>query len=465
MMRFEAVRAVGDERSMPEELRSSLSGLTDLLGRWLGEERLAGARLVLVTRGAVAALGTDGAPDLVGAAVCGLVRSAQAEHPGRILLVDVDEASQSSQALVSVLGVQDEPQLAVREGRVLVPRLAKAATSNDLHTPEGAGAWRLDSVTKESLDALALVPAPEADQGLQSGQVRVAVRAAGLNFRDVVVALGMVPEQGEPIGGEFAGVVTELGADVEGLRVGDRVLGLGEAAFGPVVVADRRLVCGLPVGWSFAEGAGVAVAFATAWYGLVDLAGLRSGERVLIHAGAGGVGMAAIQIARHLGAEVFATASPAKQHLLRGLGVPEDHIASSRTLDFARTFAGHGMDVVLNSLAGEFTDASLDLLTDSGGGRFIEMGKTDRRTPAQVHATHPHAVYRSFDLMDAGTDRVGAIMAELLDLFGQGCCGGCRSAAGTSVRPDTRSGSWPKRATPARSYSPSRTPRTRTARH
>ncbi|WP_344871550.1 SDR family NAD(P)-dependent oxidoreductase, partial [Nonomuraea antimicrobica] len=420
IVHFEAARAVGDERSMPEELRSSLSGLTDLLGRWLGEERLAGARLVLVTRGVVVAGVEAAGVDLVGAAVCGLVRSAQAEHPGRIVLVDVDEAPQSWGALAGVAGVDDEPQLAVREGGVLVPRLVKAATSNDLHTPDGAGAWRLDSVTKESLDALALVPAPEADQELQSGQVRVAVRAAGLNFRDVVVALGMVPEQGEPIGGEFAGVVTELGPDVEGLRVGDRVLGLGEAAFGPAVVADRRLVCGLPVGWSFAEGAGVAVAFATAWYGLVDLAGLRSGERVLIHAGAGGVGMAAIQIARHLGAEVFATASPAKQHLLRGLGIAEDHIASSRTLDFAHTFAGCGMDVVLNSLAGEFTDASLDLLTDSGGARFIEMGKTDRRTPAQVQASHPHAVYRSFDLMDAGTDRVGAIMAELLDLFQQG---------------------------------------------
>ncbi|MFC7589584.1 zinc-binding dehydrogenase [Nonomuraea antimicrobica] len=118
------------------------------------------------------------------------------------------------------------------------------------------------------------------------------------------------------------------------------------------------MVAVMPDGWDFAGAASVPGVFATAWYGLVDLAGLRSGERVLIHAGAGGVGMAAIQIARHLGAEVFATASPAKQHLLRGLGIAEDHIASSRTLDFARTFAGRGMDVVLNSLAGEFTDAS-----------------------------------------------------------------------------------------------------------
>ncbi|MFC7589590.1 polyketide synthase dehydratase domain-containing protein [Nonomuraea antimicrobica] len=368
IMRIEAARAIGDERSMPEELRSSLSGLTDLLGRWLGEERLAGARLVLVTRGAVAALGTDGAPDLAGAAVCGLVRSAQAEHPGRILLVDVDETPQSSQTLAAVLGIDDEPQLAVREGTVLMPRLAKAAASTDLRLPEqasaglrtpgDAGAWRLDSPAKGSLDALALLPAPEADRELSAGQVRVSVRAAGLNFRDVLNALGMYPGEAGAMGVEFAGVVTELGSGVEGLRVGDRVLGLGEGTFGPRVVVDRRMVVVMPDGWDFAGAASVPGVFATAWYGLVDLAGLRSGERVLIHAGAGGVGMAAIQIARHLGAEVFATASPAKQHLLRGLGIAEDHIASSRTLDFARTFAGHGMDVVLNSLAGEFTDAS-----------------------------------------------------------------------------------------------------------
>ncbi|MGW0204208.1 SDR family NAD(P)-dependent oxidoreductase, partial [Nonomuraea sp. NPDC003201] len=129
--------------------------------------------------------------------------------------------------------------------------------------------------------------------------------------------------------------------------------------------------------------------------------------------------MAAIQIARHLGAEVFATASPAKQHVLRALGVPDDHIASSRDLDFADAFAtvmgGAGMDVVLNSLAGPFTDASLDLLTPDG--RFIELGKTDRRDPAQVASTHPQVRYRSFDLMDAGHDRIGQMLAELLDLF------------------------------------------------
>ncbi|MGW4968149.1 SDR family NAD(P)-dependent oxidoreductase, partial [Nonomuraea sp. NPDC004186] len=411
-----------DDREPLEGLRSELDRVVGVLRDWLADDRLAETRLVLVTTGAVTTgteAGSAGDGALVEAAVSGLVRSAQAENPGRIVLVDVDRAADSLTALASLLGVEDEPQLAVRAGRVLVPRLARADTSGDLATPEGPEAWRLDSPVKGSIDGLNLIPAPEADQELAAGEVRVDVRAAGLNFRDVVVTLGMVPEQGGLIGGEFAGIVSEVGPGVEGLRVGDQVMGLGEGTFGPRVVADRRMMARMPQGWSFARAASVPGAFATAWYGLVDLAGLSRGERVLIHSGVGGVGMAAIQIARHLGAEVFATASPAKQHLLRALGVPEGHIASSRDLDFADAFAaatgGEGMDVVLNSLAGPFTDASLDLLTP--GGRFVEMGKTDRRDPADVANTHPHVRYRSFDLMDAGHERIGQMLAELLDLF------------------------------------------------
>ncbi|MEU5869917.1 zinc-binding dehydrogenase, partial [Nonomuraea sp. NPDC047529] len=348
------------------------------------------------TLGTASALGTGSAPSGV---------------PG--------EALGNAPAMNGAAGVGDEPQILVRQGRILVPRLTPARAGEDLAVPDGDGAWRLDCPTPGSVEGLALVPDPGADRDLGAGQVRVQVRAAGVNFRDLVVTLGMVPEQGEPIGGEFAGVVTQIAADVTRFAVGDRVMGLGEGAFGPRVVADQRLLVPLPAGWSFSQGAGTLVAFATAWYGLVDLAGLSRGERVLIHAGAGGVGMAAIQIARHLGAEVFTTASPTKHHLLRRLGIPADHVASSRTLDFADAFTtatgGHGMDVVLNALAGPFTDASLTLTAP--GGRFIEMGKTDRRDPAHVTTTHPHLRYQSFDLMDAGADHIHTILTGLHDLL------------------------------------------------
>ena len=141
-----------------------------------------------------------------------------------------------------------------------------------------------------------------------------------------------------------------------------------------------------------------------------------------MHAAAGGVGMAAVQLARHLGAEVFATASPAKWEALRSLGLDEAHIASSRTLEFKERFLeetdGRGMDVVLDSLAGEFVDASLDLLAE--GGRFIEMGKTDIRDPDEVAESHPGVSYRAFDLMEAGPERIQEMLGELLELFRAG---------------------------------------------
>ncbi|MFI6628652.1 SDR family NAD(P)-dependent oxidoreductase, partial [Nonomuraea fuscirosea] len=381
-----------------------------LVQAWLAEERLAGTRLVIVTRGAVPA-GTDGdVPDLAAAPAWGLIRSAQSEHPGRFALLDLDPAGSGVPAGAVLAALADgEPQLAVRPapdgtGALLAPRLARAATTPTLVPPAGTAEWRLDAPAKGSLSALSLVPVPT--RPLEEGEVRVAVRAAGLNFRDLVVVLGMVPENDEPIGGEIAGVVTEVGSGVTGLAVGERVMGLMDGAFGPSGVTDQRLLAPVPEGWSFAEAAAVPVAFLTAYYGLVDLAGVQPGEKVLIHAAAGGVGMAAVQIARHLGAEVYGTASPAKWS---ATGLDEDHLASSRTLDFASRFPQ--MDVVLNSLAGDFTDASLGLLKP--GGRFLELGKTDIRTDSGVD-------YLLYSLMEAGPDRLGTMLSEVLALLRDG---------------------------------------------
>jgi acyl transferase domain-containing protein/D-arabinose 1-dehydrogenase-like Zn-dependent alcohol dehydrogenase len=360
-------------------------------------------RLALLTRNAT----TEPAH----AAVWGLVRSAQTEHPGRFVLVDVDDHPDSPAAVPAAVAT-GEPQLAIRAGEVLVPRLARIP-ADDLTVP-GTAAWRLDTVHRGTLDGLALLPAPEATAPLAEGQVRLAVRAAGLNFRDVLAALGQYPGEAPAIGIEGAGVVTETGPGTSGLAPGDRVFGLVDGAFGPVAVTDAHAVAPIPPGWSFAEAASVPVAFLTAYYGLVDVAGLRAGQKVLVHAGAGGVGMAAIQLARHLGAEVFATASPAKQGVLRDLGVPTENIASSRTLEFEQRFPA-GMDVVLNSLAGEFVDASLRLL--SRGGRFVELGKTDVREPASIPAG---VGYRTFDLTEPGPARIRAMLRELLTLFDGG---------------------------------------------
>ncbi|MEU1950191.1 MDR/SDR family oxidoreductase, partial [Streptomyces sp. NPDC020125] len=158
-------------------------------------------------------------------------------------------------------------------------------------------------------------------------------------------------------------------------------------------------------------------------YGLVELGGLRPGESVLIHAATGGVGTAAVRIARHLGAEVYATASPGKHGVLEAMGIDEAHRASSRDLDFEETLreatGGRGVDVVLNSLAGEFVDASLRLLRE--GGRLLEMGKTDVRDPERIAAEYPGVRYHAYDLIaDAGPDRIGQMLCELGELFASG---------------------------------------------
>ncbi|WP_338932910.1 SDR family NAD(P)-dependent oxidoreductase [Streptomyces netropsis] len=412
------VPVVGDPTRVPESAHEVTHRVLRLLQEWQADERFARSRLLIVTRGAVAT-GDESVTDVAAAPVWGLVRSAQAENPGRFLLVDLDDSADSTALLPTLPGVleADEPQAVVRAGTVRVGRLARLASAGALVPPAGTP-WRLGSAAKGSLDGLALIPCPEVLEPLTGRQVRVDVRAAGVNFRDVLNALGMYPGEAGLFGSEAAGVVTATGPDVTGLRPGDRVMGMLFGGFGPLGVVDERLLTPVPDAWSWETAASVPLVFLTAYYAMVDLAGLRPGEKVLVHAGAGGVGMATVQLARHLGAEVFATASEGKWDVLRSLGVADDHIASSRTTDFEQAFAavtdGRGVDVVLNALSGEFVDASLRLLAP--GGRFLEMGKTDIRDAD----TLPGVDYRSFDLGFADPDRIRQMLTELVDLFDRG---------------------------------------------
>ncbi|MEU7146409.1 SDR family NAD(P)-dependent oxidoreductase, partial [Nocardia sp. NPDC046473] len=372
-------------------------------------------RLVVITRHGVAGRPGETVTELGHAAAWGLVRVAQSEHPGRFVLADIDETTTEEQLLDAVR--TGEPQLMLRAGEPWIPALSTPDKS-DLAAPADTRAWRLDIRAPGTVDSLELVAAPEALVPLAAGQIRIAVRAAGLNFRDVLMSLDMYPGDID-LGGEGAGVVLEVGPGVTEFQPGDPVYGLLSRAFGPVAVADHRTVARMPEGWSFATAASVPVVFLTAYYGLVDIARIAVGERVLIHAAAGGVGMAAGQIAGHLGAEVFGTASPAKWAKLREFGYDETHLASSRTLEFEQAFrvatGGAGFDIVLNSLANEFVDASFRLLAP--GARFAEMGKTDLRDPAEVATQLPGVQYLPFDLNEAGPDRIGEILTELAELF------------------------------------------------
>ena len=260
--------------------------------------------------------------------------------------------------------------------------LRSARTDTDASGNRG-GSQKLVCKSPGHLETLSWVPADIPEP--KSGEVRVKVHAVGLNFRDVMWAMNMLPEEalengfsGPGLGIECAGIIDATGPDVTSLSVGQRVLCFGPQCFATHVLTTARAVTPIPSEWSFADAATVPVTFFTAWYAIKHLANMQPGERILIHGAAGGVGLAAIQIASALDLEVYATAgSEDKRHMLQMLGV--EHIYDSRSVAFHDQIlsdtGSQGVDAVLNSLAGEGIDQSIRLLRPFG--RFLELGKRD----------------------------------------------------------------------------------------
>jgi acyl transferase domain-containing protein/NADPH:quinone reductase-like Zn-dependent oxidoreductase/acyl carrier protein len=413
-------------------LGARLARVLGWIQQWLTDERFATSRLVVVTRGAVAVQGASpdegdllGQAGLAQAPVWGLVAAAQAENSGRLVLVDMEPVpgdapvavvEASSQLLVDAVAT-GETELAIRRGELWRRRL----TRPPLVAALPSGHWEMALATPGVFEGLVVQAAAEPGP-LEPHQVRVVVEAAGLNFRDVLVALGVVQLDGGVIqlGSEASGIVTEVGADVENLAVGDRVMGLVPGSMAASAPTDARLLVPVPEGWTHAQAAAVPLASLTAYYALFDLARLEAGESVLIHAGTGGVGMAAVALAQHAGAVVYATAHPSKWDVLAAMGVDRSRIATSRDPAFAEAFGDARMDVVLNSLTGELIDNSLDLLQP--GGRFVEVGKTDVRDPAVVAASHG-VEYSQFDVWVLSGDmpeRLGEMLGDIVGLLDRG---------------------------------------------
>jgi NADPH:quinone reductase-like Zn-dependent oxidoreductase len=242
-------------------------------------------------------------------------------------------------------------------------------------------------------------------------EVEIEVHASGLGFRDLMNALAM-RRDADPLGSECSGVITAVGAGVEGLRVGDEVVALASGSLASHAIAPASVVVGKPARLSFEEAVTFPTAAVTAYYALHTIAKVRKGDRVLIHAGAGGVGLAAIQIAQRAGADVLATAgSDAKRAFLRSIGVR--HVFNSRSTDFAlevlAATGGHGVNVVLNSLTGEFIGASVSTL--AADGRFLEIGKRDLWSVERFTAERPHATYHIIDLATGTPEILTALTA------------------------------------------------------
>ncbi|MEV2226346.1 type I polyketide synthase [Nocardia vinacea] len=408
------------ESALREHLSRAMADAQALLTESLLDESV----VVCITRRACSASFAEGVPDAIGAACAGMMRSALSENPGRLRLIDLDTGPIDHQSMIAAIAT-DHPQLALRGGRAFVPRLVPAVDGL-LRPPAIEQSWRLVPGRDQTLDSVVTAPAPDLAAPLEPGQVRIRVLATGMNFRDPLVALGMLDETA--LGFEVAGDVVEVGAQIGDVELGARVAavvlhaGARPGAYGPFVVVDRRALLAVPAHWSHAQAAGVPIVFLTAYHALVELAEMKPGMRVLIHSAAGGVGMAAVQITTMLGAEIYATASLPKHRAVEALGIPRERIADSRTLGFEQQFnevtGATGFDVVLGSLAGEAVDASLRLLRP--GGIYLEMGRTDIRDPATATVGYPDITYDCVNIAVLPMSRVEVILGHLQFLFADG---------------------------------------------
>ncbi len=354
--------------------------------------------------------------NLAQAALPGFVRTLALEHPEmQPVLMDAGPRAPlpGTATVVDRLVAEElttpteETIVAFRNGHRYVARLT--------HAQRVCEPQRLPTGVR-GIDRLQLTAATR--RAPQDEEVEITVRAAGLNFRDVLTALGMLTPRSETFGAECAGVITRVGRAVQNLSPGDAVLAFAPGSLQTFVTLPAAYVVRKPSAMLFADAAALPIAFLTAMYGLEHLAQLQAGQSVLIHAGAGGLGMAAIQIARRAGARIFATAgTEEKRALLRSMGV--EAAFDSRTLAFREQVleatSGRGVDVVLNSLAGEFLAASFAVT--AAGGCFLEAGKRGIWSEAQVAALGRNLRYFPFDLGDVAVADPALIQSMLQTLI------------------------------------------------
>jgi thioester reductase-like protein len=396
-------------------------------------------QVFFVTRDSQPVLKDDAVTRPVSAAINGLARVAYNENSQvRWKTIDLDAKDLANGATQIIQEVadpdNDEYEIAFRNGKRYVKRIHRVRATEfpkrlkNAVQPDGAiTPYQLQIETPGILSNLSLDETQRRAPG--PGEVECSVGAAGINFRNVMKALGMpigntvaFPGYGE----DFAGTVLRVGDGVTHLKPGDHVLGMGSGTFRGYVTTDVRAVFRKPNGISFADAATIPTVFATSYYALVYLARMRKGEKILIHAGTGGVGQAAIQIAKELGLEIFSTAgTPEKRELLKKLGA--DHVMNSRSLDFVddvmRLTDGKGVDAVLNSLAADFIPKSLSVLAPFG--RFVEIGKVDIYNNSKIgmELLKNNISYFMFDLIEyivQRTDQIAEMFSELGEKFEQG---------------------------------------------
>lgn len=422
-------------------LQADCSAVIPVLQRLVANSPLADRAFIMVTGGAQTPLeGED--PALSQCPIWGLARVLRKEWPNlrsQIIDLSAECTDEEIAALAREIGLPQElseEEIALRAGQrfvrrlrpVTLARLADAAPGIEARPEEQ---WHAAISTTGSLDSISLRTSARLDPA--SDEVEVAIRSVGLNFRDVVIAMGAVANMeteqslgNRELGLDFAGTVTRCGDAVQHLRPGDEVFGMAKGTLASYILVHVTRLVPRPARITVEQASSIPIAFVTAHYALRHLARLSKGESILIHVASGGVGLAAVQMAKLAGARIFATAgSPAKRSYLESLGV--EHVMDSRSLSFADEIAeltaGHGVDVVLNSLSGEAIDLGLSSLAPYG--RFIELGKVDiyKNNRLQLFPFRKNLSLFSVDLDRMSFERtefVGQLLREVTDEFASG---------------------------------------------
>lgn len=338
----------------------------------------------------------------------------------------------------------DEWEYTVSGGELTIPRVIpddRFASFIDSSNNQGGGNMTqcnyldkdrplmLDVQVPGLLNTLRFVDNNAVAEPLGPDQIELQACAYGVNFKDVFIALGQM-QPGVPMTGEVAGIVTSVGSNLQSVwKTGDRAIGLMVAPFGNQVRVNGKGIVPIPDSISFTDAASIPIVFYTAWYCLTQVARLESSQSVLIHAASGGVGQAAIQIAKLIGAEIYATVgSMTKRKLIQDqYGIADSHIFSSHTRNFKkgimRSTRGKGVDVVLNSLSGEFLMDSWDCVAPFG--TFLEIGKTDIYGHSQLNMA-PFEKQATFAAVDTShmyrlrPEYVSKGLAEIFDMVDKG---------------------------------------------
>jgi len=361
----------------------------------------------------------------LGGGVWGLGRTIAQEYPQmRCNLLDFAgfKLENLPQVLAELLAPDGETQVAYYNQQRYVPRLTPR--DNTLDHP-----CRLQLSKYGTLNNLSLVPMER--KSPQQGEIEIAVAASGVNFRDVLNALGVLKEYLQamgfadstevPFGGECAGVVVAVGAGVTDFQIGDEVIAAqAVGSLSSHVTVNAKFAIAMPQNLTYSEAVTIPTTFLTGYYGLHYLAKIQPGDKILIHAAAGGVGQAAVQIAQQIGAEVYATASRSKWNFLQASGIK--YVMNSRNLDFAEEVmqltAGKGVDLILNSLNGDFIPQNLAIM--AANGRFVEIGKVGIWDHTQVAAARDDISYFPFDLLEVSRqdpDLIANMFAQLREQF------------------------------------------------